>query len=301
MQAAVLTAYGDVDTLEVRDVPEPKPGRGELKIRVAAASINPIDLKLRSGALKAWMPLKLPAILGFDGSGEVVELGAEASGFRVGDRVLGLVRHSHAQYAVAAADVLAAVPPGLDLRDAGAVPLIALTGVQLAEEAAAPKKGDVLLVTGALGGVGRAAVYAARKLGARVIAGVRGKQVTEAEKLGADSVVALDDAAAVGRLPALDAIADTVGGEVLARLLPKLKAGGRVGSVVGEPAGAKERGLTVRAIQTHPDSKRLASLAQAVAAGELVLPIASRFPLSKVRDAHRAAEHGAAGKILLTL
>jgi len=301
MQAAVLTAYGDVDTLEVRDVPEPKPGRGELKIRVAAASINPIDLKLRSGALKAWMPLKLPAILGFDGSGEVVELGAEASGFQVGDRVLGLVRHSHAQYAVAAADVLAAVPPGLDLRDAGAVPLIALTGVQLAEEAAAPKKGDVLLVTGALGGVGRAAVYAARKLGARVIAGVRGKQVTEAEKLGADSVVALDDAAAVGRLPALDAIADTVGGEVLARLLPKLKAGGRVGSVVGEPAGAKERGLTVRAIQTHPDSNRLASLAQAVAAGELVLPIASRFPLSKVRDAHRAAEHGAAGKVLLTL
>jgi len=301
MQAAVLTAYGDVDTLEVRDVPEPKPGRGELKIRVAAASINPIDLKLRSGALKAWMPLKLPAILGFDGSGEVVELGAEASGFRVGDRVLGLIRHSHAQYAVAAADVLTAVPPGLDLRDAGAVPLIALTGVQLAEEAAAPKKGDVLLVTGALGGVGRAAVYAARKLGARVIAGVRGKQVTEAEKLGADSVVALDDAAAVGRLPALDAIADTVGGEVMARLLPKLKAGGRVGSVVGEPAGAKERGLTVRAIQTHPDSKRLASLAQAVAAGELVLPIASRFPLSKVRDAHRAAEHGAAGKVLLTL
>jgi NADPH:quinone reductase-like Zn-dependent oxidoreductase len=301
MQAAVLTDYGDVDTLEVRDLPEPKPGRGELKIRMAAASINPLDLKLRSGSLKTWMPLKLPTILGFDGSGEVVELGAEASGFRVGDRVLGLVRHSHAQYAVAPPNALAAVPPGLDLRDAAAIPVVALTGVQLVEEGVAPKKGDVVLVIGALGGVGRAAVYAARTLGAKVIAGVRAKQVSEAKKLGAESVLALDDAAAVGRLPALDAIADTVGGEVTARLLPKLRPGGTVGSVVGEPPGAKDRGLTARAIQNHPDSKRLASLAQAVAAGELVLPIGARFPLAQVRDAHRSAEHGAAGKVLLTL
>jgi len=300
MKAAVLTRYGDVDALELRDVPEPRPGKGSVKIRIAASSLNPIDWKVRSGSVKAWFPVQFPAILGFDASGEVVELGPEVSGFSVGDRVLGLIRHGQAEFATAAVELLARVPAGLSLVDAAALPLVGLTGTQLMEEGVAPKRGDLVLVTGALGGVGRCAVHAARKLGVRVIAGVRGRQISEAAALGAERVVALDDAAAVRGLPSLNGIADTVGGEAVLGVLDRLAPKGTLGSVVGEPPGAKERGITVRAIQTHPDARRLAALAADLAAGELVLPVAGRYPLARVREAFQAAERGG-GKVLLVV
>jgi NADPH:quinone reductase-like Zn-dependent oxidoreductase len=300
MRAAVLTRYGDVDALELRDMPEPKPGRGSVKIRIAASSLNPIDWKIRNGTVKAWLPVQFPAILGFDGSGEVVELGADVSGFTVGDKVLGLVRHGQAEFATALVEELAQMPSGLSLVDAACLPLVGLTGAQLLEEAVAPKRGDIVLVTGALGSLGRCAVHAALKLGVRVIAGVRSSRVPEASALGVERVVALDDAAAVAGLPTLQGIADTVGGDTLTPLLSRLAPGGTLGSVVGEPPGAKERGIRVRAIHTHPDAKRLATLASDLARGDLVLPIAGRFPLAQVREAFRAAEAGH-GKVLLTL
>jgi len=155
MRAAVLSRYGDVEGLEIRDVPEPSAGPGKLKVRVAASSLNPLDLKLLSGSLKAWFPLELPAILGFDAAGEVVELGPGVSGFRVGDKVLGQIRHVQAELAIATPEQIAKVPPGLSVVDAAALPVVALTGTQLLEEAVAPAPGDVVLVTGALGSVGR--------------------------------------------------------------------------------------------------------------------------------------------------
>ena len=158
----------------------------------------------------------------------------------------------------------------MDLVDAGAYPLVLLTGAQLIEDAVRPSRGAQLLVTGATGSTGRVAVFVAKAAGARVLAGVRAKHKAEAASLGADQVVALDDEADVARLPALDAIADTVGGETTQKLLGKLKAGGTVGSIVGEPKGARERGLVVRAIMAHADSRRLAQLAGAVAEGKLV-------------------------------
>jgi NADPH:quinone reductase-like Zn-dependent oxidoreductase len=300
MRACVLTRYGGVDALELRDMPEPKPGPGTVKVRISASSLNPIDWKVRNGSVKARLPVQFPAILGYDGSGEVVELGENASGFSVGDTVLGLIRQGEAEFATAPVDALAKVPSGLSVVDAAALPLVGLTGTQLVEEAVAPKRGDLLLVTGALGGLGRCAVHAALKLGVRVIAGVRKARVSEASALGVERVVALDDAAAVAALPMLQGIADTVGGDVVASLLPKLAKDGTLGSAVGEPPGAKERGIRVRAIHTRPDSKRLAALAADMAKGDLVLPILGRFPLAQAREAFRAAE-GGHGKVLLTL
>jgi NADPH:quinone reductase-like Zn-dependent oxidoreductase len=297
MRAAVLTRYGDVEGLEVRNIDEPRAGAGEAKLRIAASSLNAMDVKLITGALKEWFPLQLPAVLGFDASGEVVEVGPGASGFRVGDSVFGQVRHGLAEYATAPVGVLARIPPGLSPVDAAALPVVALTGAQLVE-AINPKPGARLLVTGAVGSVGRVAVYVARARGARVIAGVRGRQLREAGALGADEVVALDDAAAVERLPALDAIADTVGGETVARLLPRLAPGGVLGTVLGAPPGAKDH-VTVRAIQVHPEPQRLAQLAEDVVRGKLVLPIAGRFPLAQIREAFQRAGQGA-GKVLVT-
>ncbi len=300
MKAVVLNEYGDVSKLEFKDCPDPRVGAYEIKVRMAGAGLNPIDWKLRSGAFKTMMPLELPAVLGRDVSGTVVEIGTGVTRFKVGDRVMGLVMGGYAELVVAATDAWAAVPPKMDLVDAAALPLVLLTGAQLIEQALQPKKGDVVLVTGASGGVGRTAVFAAKARGASVWAAVRGAHTAEAAKLGAAGVVSLDDDADIARLPLLDGIADTVGGPTIAKLLSKMKPSGTVASVVGEPAGAKALGLIVHAMMTHPDADRLGTLAQAVAAGELVIPIARRFPLAEARAAQTLAEHHAGGKVLMT-
>jgi NADPH:quinone reductase-like Zn-dependent oxidoreductase len=301
MKAVVLTEYGDTNRLQLRDVPEPTPGPNEIAVRVTAAGINPVDWKLRSGALRGFMPLELPAILGRDVSGHVVAVGPGVTAFRVGAPVLGLVRGGYAQVVVAPVDAWAEVPDGLDLVEAAALPLVALTGAQLIEEAVRLQGGETLLITGAVGGVGRSAVFVARERGARILAGVRARQRPEATKLGAAGVIALDDPSGLADVPELDAIADTVGGETTEKLILRLKSGGRVGSVVGEPRGAKERGLTVRTMLTHPDPKRLAELARAAAEGKLVIPIAKRLPLERAGEAHKLAESGAGGKVVLTV
>lgn len=300
MKAIVLTAYGDVANLQLRKLPRLRPGPNEIKVRMAGAGINPVDWKLRSGALQAFMPLTLPAILGRDVSGEVFEVGPGVTQFEVGARVMGLVTGGYATFAVAPCEAWAAVPAGMDLVDAAALPLALLTGAQLIEEALHTRRGDVLLVTGALGSVGRVAVFAAKARGAKVWAGVRSARRQEALALDVDGVVALDNDEEISALPPLDSVADTIGGPTTTKLLDKIKPGGTIGSIVGEPAGAKERGISVRALVTHADAARLATLAQCVADRALVLPIIMRMPLARAGEAQSLAEHHAGGKVLLT-
>jgi NADPH:quinone reductase-like Zn-dependent oxidoreductase len=300
MKAVVLTAYGDVDKLEARELADPHAGPGDLVVRMAGASINPIDWKIRSGAAKDRFPVTFPAILGRDVSGEVVEVGAGVSQFSLGDKVLGLVQGSYAERVIAPALMWAKIPHGVDVVLAGALPLAILTGAQLVERAVNPSKGANVLVTGATGSVGRVAVFAAKKRGAHVWAGVRKAQREEAAKLGVDGVVALDDDEDVEKLPTLDAIADTVGGETVKRLFGKLKSGGVLGSVLGEPAGAKERGIVVHAFMAQPDSAMLAEYVAAVADKKLEIPVALRFRLVEAAKAQRTAEkEHPGGKVLL--
>jgi NADPH:quinone reductase-like Zn-dependent oxidoreductase len=299
MKAVVLSEYGDASKLELREVPDPKPGPGQILVRVAGASLNPFDWKVRSGAYRA---LELPAILGKDASGEVVEVGTGVTSFKPGMRVLGRVDSAHAELVAGSADGWTEVPTGLDLVDAAALPVVVSTGAQLIEEAADVRDGQRVLVTGALGSVGRVAVFVAKARGARVIAGVRAAQRSAAAQLGADEVVGLDDEADLAKLGELDAIADTVGGAAVDRVLRNVKVGGVFGGVVGAPAGAVARGLLVRSIVSRPDSKRLGELARAVADRKLVVPIAKRFPLAQAADAHRLAEQGhPGGKVLLVM
>jgi NADPH:quinone reductase-like Zn-dependent oxidoreductase len=300
MKAIVLTAYGDVDKLELRDVPEPPLDRDAIVVRMAAAGINPIDWKIRSGASKARFPVKFPAILGRDASGTVVRVGSGVTSFAPGDHVMGLVQGAYAELVVAPAQSWARVPPGLDLVEAGALPLVLLTGAQLVEEAVNPEARAIVLVTGAVGSVGRTAVHAATSRGARVWAGVRGSQRFEAAKLGVEGIVALDDERSIAQLPTLDAIADTVNGAAITRLYGKLKPEGTIGSVLGEPAGAKEHGFVVRAFAARADGAMLARYAQAVSDRKLVIPIAKTYPLARAAEAQKFAESGDAhGKVVL--
>jgi NADPH:quinone reductase-like Zn-dependent oxidoreductase len=301
MKAAVLVGYGGVDQLELREVPEPKTGPGQIKVRVVGAGINPIDWKLREGAKRPGLNLELPAILGRDAAGDVVEVGTGVTRFRVGARVAGLVWGAYAERVVAKEEAWAEVPENLDLVDAAAVPLVALTGAELVDEGVRPRAGDTVLVTGALGSVGRVAVFVAKSRGVKVWAGVRRAQKDAAAALGVFGVIALEDEVDGRRLPTLDGIADTVGGPTTQKLLERVRPGGTVGTVVGEPAGARERGLEVHYIGAHPDPDCLASMVRAVAEGTLVIPIAKRFPLSEIREAQDLAEKGAGGKVLLRL
>jgi len=197
-----------------------------------------------------------------------------------------------------AENVWAKVPTGLDLLDAAALPLVTLTGAQLAD-AVAPRPGLSILVTGAVGGVGRSAVFVAKAAGATVWAGVRTQQKEAARLLGADHVVAIDDDQEIAKLPAFDAICDTVSGETIVKLLSRLKPAGVLGSVLGEPPAAKGRGVKTIAIRVQPDPNRLAHLAQAAAEKRLVVPVERTFPIEQAAEAFRLARSGVIGKVLL--
>jgi NADPH:quinone reductase-like Zn-dependent oxidoreductase len=300
MKAVVLDEYGGPEELIYRESPIPDYGDNEVLVKVKATSVNPIDYKLRSGAAKARMPLKFPAILGRDLSGEVVKTGRSVRGFEKGMRVMALANGTYAEFTVAKADVLAPIPEALTFEEAAALPLVTTTGAQLIERAVKPSAGQTVLVTGALGGVGRTAVHVARKHGARVLAGVRASERNDAAKLEVDAVVAIDDEDEIEKLRDLDAIADTVGGQTLERLLKAIREGGVLGSVLGEPPWAKKFNIRVEAFMAQPDASRLYELAEEVARGEFSIPIDRMLKLQEAAEAHRLAEaHETKGKIIL--
>ena len=300
MKAVQLLAYGDVSQLVYTDVPTPEPKAGEILIKVLATSVNPVDWKIREGAMKERMPLQLPTILGRDVAGEVYKVGPGVSGFIIGQRVLGMAMATYADYVIAKPEELAEMPEGLTMEQGGSLPLILLTGGQLAIQGMEVAQGQTVLITGALGSVGRTALFVAKQKGATVLAGVRKNQKQEAAKLGAAGVVALDDATEIANLPQLDAIGDTVGGDTINPLLEKLKPKGILGSVLGAPPAAEGKDIKVNAFMAKPDATMLRDLAKAVTNGDLRIPIAKQFPLSQAAEAQTFAEKGGSGgKVVL--
>jgi NADPH:quinone reductase-like Zn-dependent oxidoreductase len=299
MKAVRLHGYGDIDQLHYEDVPVPEPGPNEVLVKVAATSVNPVDWKIRSGAMKQMMRIDFPFTLGRDVAGTVVKVGANVRNLRPDQKVIGLVNASYAEYLTANADHLTVLPDGLDLEEAAALPLVVTTGAQLIQRMRL-KESDLVLVTGALGSVARTAVYMAKRIGARVIAGVKTGQKSETGSLGAGQVVGIDDDAEIAALPELDAIADTVDHEVIGKLIPKLKPGGVLGSVLGAPKEAEGKDIRVEAFMATPDASLLRQMADAVRDGQLVIPIAKTMKLSEAREAQKMAEKGSiGGKILL--
>ncbi len=299
MKAVRLHGYGGVDQLVYEDVETPEPRAGEVLVKVAATSVNPIDWKIRSGEAKALVNLTFPAILGRDVAGTVVKADANVHNPQVGQKVIGLVNASYAEYLTAKAEHLTILPDGLDLQDAAALPLVVTTGAQLAQHIQ-PRSGQTVLITGAVGSVGRAAVYMASSMGARVIAAVKSSQREEAEGLGAGQVIAVDRDEEIAALPELDAIGDTVGHGLIGKLIPKLKEGGVLGSVLGKPKEAEGKNIRVEAFMATPDASLLRQMADAVRDGKLVIPIAKRMSLQDAGEAQKLAEAGSVGgKILL--
>ena len=299
MNAIVVHEYGGPDVLKFEAYPDPVAGPGEVLVRVAAASVNPIDYKRRAGLTKDFYPMQFPSLIGVDLSGTVAKLGSGVEGFAIGDRVFAMADNTYAELCAVKAAVVAKVPAGLDLVDAAALPLVTTTGNQLLA-ATEIKAGQTVMVLGAAGNVGRSAVFTAKQRGATVIAGVRKQQADAAMAAGADRVVATDDDTAIENLLPLDAIADTVGGKLAEKLIAKVKPGGVFASVTGTPQNPTDYpSVKVVHVFSHADRQTLVFMATAVRDGKLAIPIGEKLPLSEAAKAHAMAEKGGAGKILL--
>jgi NADPH:quinone reductase-like Zn-dependent oxidoreductase len=302
MKAIVIHQYGGADQLKYETVPDPSPKLGEVLVRLAATSVNPIDFKVRSGAVQAYFQAQFPLILGRDAAGTVAQLGPGVSAFKVGDRVMALTNQTYAELVAIKIHDVARIPDGLDTVQAGALPLVTLTGEQLITRGVKPSAGQTVLVTGALGSVGRSAVYALKNAGAKVIAGVRQKQMEEAQELGADDVISLEDEEQMKKHAPYDGVADTVGHDTAAKLLGMVKSGGTFASVLGEPANRKEHPeVNVVPIRVVEDGAELEQLAKAVVVGKLRIPVGATLPLEKMEEAHHLAEKGGIGKVLITI
>jgi NADPH:quinone reductase-like Zn-dependent oxidoreductase len=299
MKAIVVHEYGGPEVLKFEEYPDPVPGRGEVLVRVAAASVNPIDYKRRAGLTKDFYPIQFPGLIGVDMSGTVVKVGPGVEAFTVGNQVFAMADNTYAELCVVKADVLADIPEGLDLIEAAALPLVTTTGNQLLS-ATGINAGQTVMVVGAAGNVGRSAVFTAKERGATVIAGVLKRQMDGAKTVGADQVVATDDDTAIANLSPLDALADTVGGRTAERLIAKVKPGGVFATVLEVPQNAAKY-PSVRAVFVFSkfDRNTLQFMAEGVRDGKLVIPISLELPMSEAAKAQTLAEKGGIGKILL--
>ena len=301
MKAVVLREYGPPSKLVYEDFADPVPARGEVLVRVHAVSINPVDWKMRSGAAKERFPVTFPGILGRDVAGIVAGIGEGVEGAEVGDRVFALAWATYAEFCVVKAADLAHIPEGLEMTTAGAVPLVSVTGDQLIRRAAQVQAGQTIVLTGALGSVGRCALFAALEIGAKVIAGVRKNQFDEVLGLGATAAIDLEDDKSIASVGIVDAVADTVNHDVAAKLIAKVKPGGIFASVLGPPSNAAlHPTVQVNAIMAEPDPKTFVHYGEAIRDGKLKVPIDSLMPLADAGKAQALAEKGGIGKIILT-
>ena len=301
MKAVVLHEYGGPEKLKWEDYTDAVAGPGEVLVRVSAVSVNPVDWKMRSGAAKERFPVEFPGILGRDMAGVVRAVGEGVTDFTPGDRVFALANHTYAELCVVRAADLAKIPEGLDIVKAGALPLVTLTGEQLVTRGTGIREGETVLISGALGGVGRSAVRTAQDAGAKVIAGVRKKQLKEAEALGADAVVALDDEEAMAKVGYIDAVADTVGGKTAEMLLSKIKPGGVLASVVPGPLANAALNPTIRIVPVKcvPEPATMLKMAEHFMQGRLDIPIDRIIAMEDAGEGQAAAEKGGIGKVVL--
>ncbi|MFE4756920.1 NADP-dependent oxidoreductase [Streptomyces mirabilis] len=305
MKAAQITSYGDAaDVLRINDVDRPAPGAGEVLVRVEASSVNGHDVIIRSGEMKIVSGRRFPLGTGLDFAGVVTESGTGVEGLRVGDRVWGTVhpRQRHtiagaAEYVVVPADRLAPAPAGLSAADAASLVVAGATALIAVRDTVRLAPGEKVLVRGAAGGVGTAAVQLAHALGGQVTALARARHPPALTDLGADEV--LDHGSTTSdRIGPFDVIVDTVGTE-LNCYRSRLAKGGRMVTVgLSAPALAAIAASSVygarriRTFSANPDATVLRALADHVTSGALRPVVNSVYPLADIAAAHQAFERG---------
>ena len=249
MKAFVVERYGDADTVRAGDMPDPKAGAHDVLVRIHAASVNPVDLKIRDGDLKAILPYRAPFVLGNDLAGTVVAVGARVTRFTAGDEVYAHPDQNRmgtfAELIAIHQDDVATKPATLTMAEAASIPLVGLTAWQTLVERADLRPGQKVLIHAGAGGVGTIAIQLAKHLGASVATTASATKADLVKNLGADVVIDYRKQAFETILHDYDVVLDTIGGETLDKSLQVLKPGGTVISVAGppDPAFAKEFGV----------------------------------------------------------
>lgn len=291
----------------------PTPGPGQLLIRVRGSSVNPVDCAIRQGALRAFVHLKFPAILGLDYAGVVEAVGPGVTGFALGDEVFGFidirVGGAFAEYAVIDAASAARKPAALAWEEAGASPGSGLTAQQALRVVLDVRAGERVLINGAGGGVGTFAVQIAKAIGCHVTAVASAGKRELLLGLGADAFVDYTGEDPFAARGAYDAIVDCVGniGVLASRRL--LRAGGRHVAVATGPAimlralvGKLLPGKPYRTMYVVPRGSDVATLAASFERGELRVVLDRTFPLAQIAEAHAHVERGrSAGKVAISL
>jgi NADPH:quinone reductase-like Zn-dependent oxidoreductase len=303
MRAARFHDYGPPSVLVIDLVPRPVPQQGEVQIRVHSAGVNPIDWKIRAGYLKTYMPVELPRIPGLDVAGTVEQVGPGVTELSAGDAVFGRGTGTYAEYAIAPVATLARKPEGVSFDQAATLHVGGETAWTALFDMAHLEAGQRVLIQGGAGGVGAIAVQLAHWKGAHVIATTSTDNVGYVQSIGADEVVDYTTVRFEDAVHDVDAVIDTVGGEITARSWGTLKPGGILVVVAGAPdaEAAEAHGVRVsnvahRAVTTPV----LEELARLVASGDLVPHIGAVFPLEESAEAQAASETGhGRGRIVL--
>ncbi len=308
MKAVQINKFGDRSVLELNDdVPVLMPNSNEVLIKVKSAAVNPVDWKIREGYLQPMLNHALPLTLGWDVSGEVVEVGSEVSHLKVGDAVYSrpdiAKNGSYAEYITVVADEVAIKPKSFSWQEAAGVPLAALTAWQSLYEIAKLEAGERVLIHAGSGAVGQFAIQLAKLRGATVYTTTSAKNTELVLGLGADHAIdyTKED---FSELKDLDVVFDTIGGDTQANSWKTLKKGGRLVSITDNPdeATAAKHGVSAFFCFVQPNREQLEKLAEFADAGQLKVNIDSEFSLDQVAQAHERSETGRAqGKIIINV
>jgi NADPH:quinone reductase-like Zn-dependent oxidoreductase len=306
MKAVRIHAYGGSDVLTYENAPRPKPGEGEILVRVQTATVNPFDLAVRAGYMSSYFNYSLPLILGTDVAGVVEKLGPGANTFKPGDKVYGrggVARDgTYAEYAVLPASDLAAAPRSLDSAHAAAIPHVTLTAWQALFELAKLASGQTVLIHGAAGGVGHIAAQLAKWRGARVI-GTASVNYDFLKTLGVDQAINYATTRFEDVVENVDVVLDTVGDDTQQRSWQVLRPGGMLVSVVQAPSPemAAAHGVNQAMVFSSPPiGEVLTEVTALVDDGQIVPHVSEVLPLEETARAHEmVAGRHSRGKIVL--
>lgn len=332
MRALVFKRYGGLDQVAFADIPRPVPKPDEILVQVHAAGLNPADNKLREGKMKPILRFQLPAALGSDLAGVVVEVGHRVTRFKPGDAVFasifGLRTGALAELAVVAENAAALKPAHLDFVQAASIPMVGLTAWQAFKERAHIKPGHKVFITAGAGGIGTFAIQLAKNLGAKVATTTSAGNVDLVRSLGADEVIDYRKQKFEDVLRDYDAVLDTLGGESLEKSFQILRPEGIVVSLVGPPDAAfgrtrgmnflmvfvlwllsckmnrlaRKRGVEYSFLFVHPDGSQLAEIGEFLEVGGIRPVIDKVFPFDQAKEALAYLEKGRAkGKVVVQM
>jgi NADPH:quinone reductase-like Zn-dependent oxidoreductase len=305
MKAVCMHSFGGPEVLKLEEIEVPEPADDEVLVRVHAASVNPVDYKIRSGAFSSGKVPHDPTVLGADVAGTVEKCGKAVKTPRPGEDVYAMLDGGpggYAQYVVIKANICAPEPKRLDHTAAAAVPLAGLTAWQGLFDEGGLKSGQHVLIHGGAGGVGHLAIQFAKARGATVATTVSSQDVEFARSLGADEVIDYTRERFEEKVHDVDLVFDLIAGETQERSWAVLKDGGALISTLGQPSEEKAREHHARGkgFRAHPDAKELAAIGRLIDAGKVKPYVTATYPLDRAAEAQERIErHHAQGKVVL--